>query len=98
MVFLFKFQNVMVLLTCLSLYTCNAFRARGRSLKAMSAKEVEIAPVNANIGTEVPLTYFGPAPSDVLKELVGPYQLLKSGAEMYHHYHGIILIPQVALC
>jgi len=28
---------------------------------------------------DIPLTYFGPAPSSVQKELVGPYQLLKSG-------------------
>jgi len=27
----------------------------------------------------VPLSYFGPAPSDVQKELIGPFQLLKSG-------------------
>ncbi len=37
------------------------------------------APAPASIGADVPLTYFGPAPSQVQKELVGPYQLLKSG-------------------
>jgi len=36
-------------------------------------------PAPPSIGADVPLTYFGPAPSDVQKELVGPYQLLKSG-------------------
>ncbi len=32
-----------------------------------------------SIGADIPLTYFGPAPSQVQKELIGPYQLLKSG-------------------
>ena len=32
-----------------------------------------------SIGASVPLTYFGPSPSMVQPELVGPYQLLKSG-------------------
>ena len=36
-------------------------------------------PSPASIGTDIPLTYFGPAPSQVQKELIGPYQLLKSG-------------------
>ena len=37
-------------------------------------------PSPASIGTDIPLTYFGPPPSQVQKELIGPYQLLKSGA------------------
>ena len=36
-------------------------------------------PSPPSIGADVPLTYFGPAPSSVQKELIGPYQLLKSG-------------------
>jgi hypothetical protein len=39
----------------------------------------EIAPSPASIGADVPVTYFGPPPSSVLPELVGPVQLLKSG-------------------
>ncbi len=39
----------------------------------------EVAPAPPSIGADVPLTYFGPAPSDVQKELIGPYQLMKSG-------------------
>jgi hypothetical protein len=39
----------------------------------------EVAPAPASVGADVPVTYFGPAPSSVQKELVGPYQLLKSG-------------------
>jgi hypothetical protein len=38
-----------------------------------------IAPAPPSIGADIPLTYFGPAPSDVQKELIGPFQLLKSG-------------------
>jgi hypothetical protein len=40
----------------------------------------DIAPAPPSIGANVPLTYFGPAPSTVQKELVGPLQLLRSGS------------------
>jgi len=39
----------------------------------------DVAPAPPSIGADIPLTYFGPAPSDVQRELIGPYQLLKSG-------------------
>jgi hypothetical protein len=39
----------------------------------------EVAPAPAAVGADVPVTYFGPAPSSVQKELIGPYQLIKSG-------------------
>jgi hypothetical protein len=39
----------------------------------------DVAPAPPSIGAAVPLTYFGPAPSTVQKELVGPVQLLRSG-------------------
>lgn len=43
------------------------------------AQTDDVAPAPASIGADIPLTYFGPAPSSVQKELVGPLQLLKSG-------------------
>ncbi|MCA9892762.1 MAG: hypothetical protein KC615_07245 [Anaerolineae bacterium] len=43
------------------------------------AQDDDIQPAPASIGADIPLTYFGPAPSDVQRELIGPYQLLKSG-------------------
>ena len=36
-------------------------------------------PAPASIGADIPATYFGPAPSETLKELVGPVKLLRSG-------------------
>ncbi|MEO7853996.1 MAG: hypothetical protein ABIR94_17345, partial [Rubrivivax sp.] len=39
----------------------------------------EIQPAPASIGSDVPATYFGTAPSTVQKELVGPFQLLTAG-------------------
>lgn len=39
----------------------------------------DVTPAPPSIGADIPLTYFGPAPSDVQKELIGPFQLLKSG-------------------
>jgi hypothetical protein len=39
----------------------------------------DIVPAPPSVGADIPLTYFGPAPSTVQKELVGPLQLLRSG-------------------
>jgi hypothetical protein len=39
----------------------------------------QIDPASPAIGTDVPATYFGPTPSSVQKELVGPLQLLTAG-------------------
>ncbi len=39
----------------------------------------EVQPAPASIGADVPLTYFGPPPSEVDKNLVGPVELLRSG-------------------
>lgn len=39
----------------------------------------DVAPAPPSIGADVPLTYFGPPPSEVKREYVGPYQELKSG-------------------
>jgi hypothetical protein len=41
--------------------------------------ETEIKPAPPSIGADVPVTYFGPQPAQVQRELVGEYQLLKSG-------------------
>lgn len=49
------------------------------SALAQAEADNDAAPAPASIGADVPLTYFGPAPSQVQRELIGPYQLLKSG-------------------
>ncbi|CAN5865080.1 hypothetical protein BH24DEI2_BH24DEI2_02080 [soil metagenome] len=43
------------------------------------AQDNDVAPAPPSVGADVPLTYFGPSPSQVQRELIGPYQLLKSG-------------------
>jgi hypothetical protein len=49
------------------------------AVSARADGDDEIAPAPPAVGADVPVTYFGPAPSTVQRELVGPYQLLKSG-------------------
>jgi hypothetical protein len=44
-----------------------------------SAQDGDAQPSPPSIGADIPVTYFGPPPSSVLKELVGPVTLLKSG-------------------
>ncbi len=46
---------------------------------AQEPLENDVAPAPASIGADIPLTYFGPASSQVQRELIGPYQLLKAG-------------------
>lgn len=46
---------------------------------AQAPGDNEIAPAPPSIGADVPVTYFGPTPSQVDKRLVGPVQLLRSG-------------------
>jgi hypothetical protein len=41
--------------------------------------QAQFPPPPPSVGAAVPATYFGPVPSDVQREYVGPYQLLKSG-------------------
>jgi hypothetical protein len=48
-------------------------------------------PAPASIGTTVPLSYFGPTPSDTNRSLVGPVQLLDTG--VVDVAHGTITIP-----
>ena len=46
---------------------------------SLAFAQVEITPASPSTGASVPLTYFGPSPSQVQRELVGPVQLLRSG-------------------
>ena len=45
----------------------------------VASAQTEITPAPGSIGADIPGVYFGPAPSDSMKELVGPVQLLRSG-------------------
>lgn len=49
------------------------------ALAVFPALAQDAQPAPPSIGADIPLTYFGPAPSTVKPELIGPYQLLKSG-------------------
>lgn len=48
--------------------------------QATASLASEIAPAPPSIGADVPATYFGPSPSSVNPNLVGPLTLLKSGS------------------
>jgi hypothetical protein len=49
------------------------------SAPAAAPNDDDVQPAPPSIGADVPVTYFGPAPSSVDPRLVGPVQLLKSG-------------------
>ncbi|MGQ8364748.1 hypothetical protein [Glaciecola sp. 1036] len=50
------------------------------TLSAMAQEaDDDVQPSPPSIGTDIPVTYFGPPPSSVEPELIGPYQLLTAG-------------------
>ena len=49
------------------------------SMCALAQEIEDVTPSPPSIGADVPVTYFGPPPSSVEPELVGPVQLLRSG-------------------
>jgi hypothetical protein len=49
------------------------------SIAFATPAQAQFPPPPASVGASVPGTYFGPVPSDVKREYIGPYQLLKSG-------------------
>jgi hypothetical protein len=71
-----KFYHGLVVITVVLLFFCAAASAQemGNATESNS-----VAPAPASIGADVPLTYFGPAPSTFDPQLVGPNQLLRAG-------------------
>lgn len=62
-----------------ALITAFAFIASGAPSSAQDGADDDVRPAPPSIGADIPLTYFGPAPSDVQRELIGPHQLLTAG-------------------
>ncbi len=72
-----KFYHGLVLLTVVILFFGAAASAQEPAGNATESDSV--APAPASIGADVPLTYFGPAPSTFDPQLIGPNQLLRAG-------------------
>src|SRR5918994_4180813 len=68
-----------------------ATQSFGQDEEQQQNADDDIAPAPPSIGADIPLTYFGPAPSTVQKELVGPLQLLRSGE--IDQEAGVITLP-----
>jgi hypothetical protein len=82
-----KVSFILVLAAVLFLSTA----AFAQKMPGVAVESDSVAPAPPSIGADVPLTYFGPAPSTVQRELVGPYQLLRSG--MIDFNAGTITLP-----
>lgn len=52
----------------------------GSPIDFMEEDEDDAAPAPPSIGADVPITYFGPSPSSVNPNLIGPHQLLTAGS------------------
>lgn len=70
-----KIYLVLILAAVMLLSTASL----AQKMQGVAVESDSVAPAPPSIGADVPLTYFGPAPSTVQRELVGPYQLLRSG-------------------
>lgn len=58
---------------------------------AQEAEDDDVRPSPPSIGSDIPVTYFGPPPSSVEPELIGPFQLLTSG--VLDEDEGTITLP-----
>jgi hypothetical protein len=57
----------------------NSAQGPGAGARDLGEPGCDLFPAPASIGTNVPLSYFGPSPSTVNQSLVGPVQLLNTG-------------------
>jgi hypothetical protein len=69
----------------------NSAQGPGEGARDLGQPGCDLFPAPASIGTNVPLSYFGPPPSTVNQSLVGPVQLLNTG--QVDSIHGTITIP-----
>ena len=56
-----------------------------------ASEDDDVRPSPPSIGTDIPVTYFGPPPSSVEPELIGPFQLLTTG--VLDEDEGTITLP-----
>jgi hypothetical protein len=67
------------LLIAVSLALAGVFGVVAQDQATPQPSDLEAQPAPPSIGADIPLTYFGPPPSSLDPELVGPHQLLRSG-------------------
>ena len=73
-------KNMRILMTSTVLIVAILSGFSGTIPSVVFAQEdTDVAPAPPSIGADVPLTYFGPAPSEVNPSFIGPHQLLRSG-------------------
>ncbi len=72
-------QRVLLFVTLLGVTSLFALLINPITRSLAQTTHDDPIPPPPSIGADVPLTYFGPAPSEVQKELIGPYKLLKAG-------------------
>ena len=65
--------SVITSLTCAATFALSAMNANAQET------DDDVRPSPPSIGADIPVTYFGPPPSTVTPELIGPVQLLRSG-------------------
>jgi hypothetical protein len=75
-----KQKRILVIGTVLAVSILSGFPAVMSPSTVLAQKDTNVAPAPPSVGADVPLTYFGPAPSEVNPSFIGPLQLLRSGS------------------
>jgi hypothetical protein len=75
-----KQKRILIVSTALVVSILSGFPASvSLTTLAQEEQDSDVGPAPPSIGADVPLTYFGPAPSEVNPSFIGPHQLLRSG-------------------
>ncbi len=82
-------RRLMLGIATITAFITHSFLALQVSAQVSGADEVRPSP--ASIGSDIPVTYFGPPPSSVEPELIGPRQLLTAG--VLDEEEGTITLP-----
>ena len=76
-----KTKRILTVSTALVVSILSGFPASiSLTTLAQEEQDSDVAPAPPSIGADIPLTYFGPAPSEVNPSFIGPHQLLRSGS------------------
>jgi len=76
-----KTKRILTVSTALVVSILSGFPASiSLTTLAQEEQDSDVAPAPPSIGADIPLTYFGPAPSEVNPSFIGPHQLLRSSS------------------
>ncbi len=71
----------------------NAFELVAGNPSEFESDDDDVAPGPPSVGSDIPVTYFGPAPSEINPRLIGPVQLLTAGTVDLESEKATVTLP-----